>query len=168
MCNHARRLTPTLQKASPCDLQKGLSLVEIMVTLSIIAVATSLILLTIPMRPLYKQEAGLLRETLEQAATRSLVTGQPMGLIFEGQVYSSSIWQDGDWQLLASRTLPDDIGIKIDGKPPANAEDGEPIVPAVIFDPLGHTTPIAIELSSKDALTTLTLRSDGLVEVEVR
>lgn len=167
MCDHAAPLNATPQQAPPRGLQTGLSLVEIMVTLSIIAVATSLILLTIPMRPLYKQETGLLREALEQAATRALVTGQPMGLIIEGQRYSPAIWQNGTWRSLKSHSLPDDVTIQVDGKPPEIAEDGEPLMPAVIFDPLGHTKPVAIEISRNGVLTSLTLRPDGRVDVEI-
>ena len=150
------------------DLQAGLSLVEIMVTLSIIGVATSLILLTIPTRPLHKQEASRLQEALEQTAGRSRITGQPMGLVIEGQRYSSAVWQNGTWRLLTSYSLPSDITLQIDGKPPATPEEGEASVPAVIFDPLGHTAPISIELIRNRAVTSLTLLPDGQVAVEVR
>lgn len=150
------------------DLQAGLSLVEIMVTLSIIGVATSLILLTIPTRPLHKQEASRLQEALEQTAGRSRVTGQPMGLVIEGQRYSPAVWQNGTWRLLSSYSLPSDITLHIDGKLPVAPEEGKPPVPAVIFDPLGHTAPVAIELIRNRAVTSLTLFPDGQVAVEVR
>lgn len=145
-----------------------MSLVEIMVTLSIIGVATTLILLTIPTRPLFKQEASRLQEALEQTAIRSTVTGQPMGLIIEGQSYTPAIWQNGSWRLLANYRLPSDLSLQIGGRPPTLPEDGEPPVPAVIFDPLGHTDPIAVELVGSRAVTSLTLLADGRVDVEVR
>lgn len=151
-----------------CASQAGISLVEMMVTLSIIALATSLILLTVPLRPQFKQEAGLLQEVLEQTASRAMVSGQPMGVIIEGNSYSAAIWQDGTWRLLKTHLLPGDIRLQIDGKPPGPIEAGAPVIPAVIFDPLGHTRPVAIELVRNDILTSLTLGPDGKVEVIVR
>lgn len=146
--------------------QTGISLVEIMVTLAIIGVATSLVLLTIPTRPLFKQETTRLQETLEQTAGRSRITGQPMGLVIEGQTYSPAIWQNGSWRLLASYTLPSDFRVEIDGETPARPEDGEPAVPVIIFDPLGHTQPVALDLIRNRAGTRLILRPDGAVDME--
>lgn len=148
--------------------QAGISLVEMMVTLSIIAIATSLILLTVPMRPQFKQETGLLQEMLEQTASRAMVSGQPMGLVIEGNSYSAAVWQDGTWRVLRSHLLPGDIRLQVDGKPQVTREADEPVVPAVIFDPLGHTQPVAIELVRNDILTSLTLGPDGKVEVDFR
>lgn len=139
-----------------------------MVTLSIIAVATTLILLTIPTRHVFKQESDQLREALEQAANRASITGQPVGLIVDGGGYSPAIWQNGAWRVLESHRLPKDISIRIDGRPPALLEKGEEPAPAVIFDPLGHTLPVAIELSRNGILTSLTLLPDGNVEMDQR
>jgi len=161
-------VTETLSHASKRKPEAGLSLVEIMVTLSIIAVATTLILLTIPTRQIYKQEADLLREALEHTASRSMLTGQPMGLLIEGQSYSSAIWQNGTWRLVTRYQLPQDIYIQIDGKHPAPKDEKSPLVPAVIFDPLGHTYPVSIELARQNSVTILTLQPDGHVAIEVR
>lgn len=155
-------------RAPAGDPQAGLSLVEIMVTLSIIAVATTLILLTIPTRHVFKQESDQLREALEQAANRASITGQPVGLIVDGGGYSPAIWQNGAWRVLESHQLPKDISIRIDGKPPAVLEKGEDPAPAVIFDPLGHTLPVPLELSHNGVFTSLTLLPNGRVEMEVR
>ena len=145
-----------------------MSLVEIMITLSIIAVATTMILLTIPTRYVFKQESDRLREALEQAATRAMVSGQPVGLVVEGQSYSPALWQNGSWRLLESHRLPKDISIRIDGEPPALRQEDEAPLPAIIFDPLGHTVPVSIELSRNGVLTGLTLMPDGNVKVEVQ
>lgn len=155
-------------RAPAGDPQAGLSLVEIMVTLSIIAVATTLIMLTIPTRHVFKQESDQLRHALEQAANRASITGQPVGLIVDGGSYSPAIWQNGAWRVLESHKLPKDISIRIDGRPPALLEKGEEPAPAVIFDPLGHTLPVAIELSRNGVLTSLTLLPDGNVEMGLR
>ncbi|MFN3608362.1 MAG: GspH/FimT family pseudopilin [Hyphomonas sp.] len=149
-------------------LRAGFSLVEIMVTLSIIGVATSLILITLPARPIFKQEASRLQQTLEQTALRATVTGQPMGLIVETQSYAPAIWQNGSWRLLAGYRLPSDISLKVDGKLPTLPEEGEPPVPAIIFDPLGHTDPIVLELIRNGSVTRLTPLPDGRVDLEVR
>lgn len=155
-------------RAPAGDPQAGLSLVEIMVTLSIIAVATTLILLTIPTRHVFKQESDRLREAMEQAANRAMVTGQPVGLVVEGRSYSPAIWQNGAWRLLDSYHLPTNIFLRVDGKPPATLQKDEDPAPAVIFDPLGHTAPVAIELSRNSVITSLTLLPDGSVTMDVR
>lgn len=155
----------TKHDARPRALQAGLSLVEVMITLSIIAIATSLILLTVPIRPQFKQETRLLQEVLEQTASRSTVSGQPMGLVIEGNTYSPAVWQDGNWRVIKSHKLPGSIKLQVDGKPVVRREEDEPIQPAVIVDPLGHTQPVSIELVRNDILTSLTLLPDGTVEV---
>lgn len=139
-----------------------------MVTLSIIAIATTMILLTIPTGYVFNQESDRLREALEQAATRAMVSGQPVGLVVEGQSYSPALWQNGSWRLLESHQLPKDISIRVDGEPPALRQEDEAPLPAIIFDPLGHTVPVSIELSRNGVLTGLTLMPDGNVKVEVQ
>ena len=146
--------------------QAGLSLVEIMVTLSIVAIATTLILLTIPTRHVFKQESDRLREALEQAANHALITGQPVGLIVEPHSYSPALWQNGSWRPLEKYQLPKDISIRIEGEPPAPREEDEDPIPAVIFDPLGHTPPVSVELHRNGVLTGLTLLPDGSVRME--
>lgn len=155
-------------KAPAGATQAGLSLVEIMVTLSIIAVATTLILLTIPTHHVFKQESDRLREALEQAANHAMVTGQPVGLIVEPHSYSPAFWQSGAWRPLENHQLPEDISIRIDGEPPSPKEADEEPLPAVIFDPLGHTLPVSIELSRNGVLTGLTLLPDGSVKMEAQ
>lgn len=150
----------------PCRAQAGLSLVEVMVTLSVIAVATSLILLTVPNRSTHLRESDLLRDVLERNAERALVTGQPMGLVVDHNSYTTAIWQNNEWSIVRGRRLPADMDILIDGKPAETADPEDPVVPDVVFDPLGHTEPVDIVLARHSHLTSLTLQPDGTVKVE--
>lgn len=161
---HLKQGTSRLRHAHP---EAGLSLVEVMVTLSIVAIATSLIVLTLPRAQPQKQAVGLLREALERTAERAMITGQPSGMVFEQGRYSPAIWQDETWRLIGGQNLPAGMTILIDGETLRAAEASEAPVPAVIFDPLGHTQPVAIDLVRNDFVTRLTLGADGKVAVDM-
>lgn len=160
------RQTRPAGQPPPNRAEDGLSLVEVMVTLSIIAITTSLIMLTTPSRPLHLRESERLRDILEQSAQRALITGQPTGMVVDGNTYSMAVWQDSEWTMLARRQLSPDMEILIDGKPIQHTDPDVPIAPAVVFDPLGHTAPVAIVLARNSLHTSLILLPDGKVQIE--
>lgn len=94
-----RGIASNLKRASsPRDRQRGFSLVEVLVTLSVTALAASLIVMTArPADPL-KQEAERLEKTLDQLSERARVSGTPTGLIVKGNAYVPAHWAGGAWQ----------------------------------------------------------------------
>ena len=157
---------PYLRPAPPRRSEAGLSLVEVMVTLSIIAVATSLIVLTLPRPRPQLQAAGLLRTALEKAAERSMISGQPVGLVIEEGSYSIAVWQNEEWRVLASQALAPGISLLVDGEPVFSGDEDATIQPSLIFDPLGHTEPLDLDVVRNDFVTRLTLQADGSVTSE--
>lgn len=150
----------------PRRSEDGLSLVEVMVTLSIIAVATSLVVLTLPRPRPQLQAAGLLRVSLEKAAERSMISGQPVGLVIEERSYSIAVWQNEEWRAVASQKLAPGTSLLVDGDRVYSGDEDAAIKPSIVFDPLGHTEPLDLDLVRNDFVTRLTLHPDGSVTSE--
>lgn len=113
--------------------QAGLSLVEVLVTLSITALASMLIVATArPSDPLKSEQAKLV-QVLERLELRARVSGVPAGLAFERNSYAPALWREDGWQIAERerRTLPGKMILRVDPK-----RSGEP---QVQFDPLMPT-----------------------------
>ncbi|MBA3070127.1 MAG: prepilin-type N-terminal cleavage/methylation domain-containing protein [Hyphomonas sp.] len=129
--------------------QAGMSLVEVLVTLSIVALASVLIVATTrPADPL-KTESEQLGHTLAQLEARARVSGRPTALMLDEAGYAGADWQGGDWIVAeASRhTFARGVSAR---RPDARAarKDKAAIVPALIFDPLGHSARSPVRLQA--------------------
>lgn len=143
----ARRLTP-----SPARAEAGFSLTEVLVTLSIVAFASAMIVGTSrPADPL-KQEAEQLTQTMAQLDARARMTGEPLGLVLEAGRYSGAAWIDGAWTALprATRDLPKGIEVVSPAAAPRDDRLGEEgsLQPQLVFDPLGHSDTVEVLLRS--------------------
>jgi Tfp pilus assembly protein FimT len=119
--------------------EAGLSLVEVLVTLSISAFAAVLIIATArPADPL-RSDGEKLSRTLAQLEGRARISGKPTGLLLDETGYTAMVWADGNWSALPRSRHPLSRGVEIRSliSPP---ERGEPQTPQLVFDPLGHST----------------------------
>lgn len=142
--------------------QAGLSLVEVLVALSIVALATTIITLTLSGPPPHARESERLQATLEQIASNSLVTGRPAAILVDGRTYAAAIWQDGAWRTVpgASRTLPAGIVLTAaSGDQPGQLENQ----PIFVFDPLGHSSLAELDLVRGAAVTRFSALPDGRI-----
>lgn len=148
--------------------EAGLSLVEVLVALSIVALATTIITLTLAGPPPRARESERLRATLEQTADRALVTGRPAAILVDGRTYTAAIWQDGSWRTLpgASRTLPAGMTLTAPRERQAGYSGQGDDEPALIFDPLGHSGFAVIDLVRGGAVTRFTALPDGRIATE--
>ena len=123
--------------------EAGFSLTEVLVTLSIVALASAMIVGTSrPADPL-KREAEHLTQTLEQLNARAKVTGEPLGLVLEPGGYTGAAWTNGVWAALprTARALPRGMEIVAPAATPREPDPGEDggLSPQIVFDPLGHS-----------------------------
>jgi prepilin-type N-terminal cleavage/methylation domain-containing protein len=139
--------------------EAGFSLTEVLVTLSIIALTSAMILGTSRPADQLKQESEQLAQTLAQLESRARISGEPAGLVLEAGSYSAAVWTGGNWITLprTARTLPSGISVQSPAPAPrelsADAEDT--LQPQIVFDPLGHSARIEIELRAGSRVLTV-------------
>lgn len=167
MQNFFNSASETVKPSAFIGRQTGLSLVEVLVTMSIIGVATSLIVLTTFPVDRATAEADKLRNILERTAETSRMTGHLYGLIIEDETsYSIVSWQAGEWKTApyGKYNLPNGTTLEKD-KSPSPSRSEESINPDIIFDPLGHTTRAKLTLSSEKTATHFYIQNNGSIEI---
>lgn len=156
------------QQAAQRRSETGMSLVEVLVALSIVAIATTVITLTLAAPNPLTRESGHLRSVLEQTAARALVTGRPTALLVDGNSYTPAIWQGGEWraETRAARILPAGTAIvaATDAHSPRRSRDETR--PVIIFDPLGHSAEASVDLVRGGVVTRFTLQPGGQVVMD--
>ncbi len=150
-------------------MQSGVSLVEVLMTLFIMALATSLIVMTIPERDrAVDREAERLVTVLDKSQRLAKVSGQTVGFRadvdrFEVVKRNNEVWQsipDGEFRLEPGVRLNLDELPEQDGERPENW-------PQISFDPLGHDLEARILVEEGRERRIIMLGPDG-VEVEAQ
>ncbi len=110
--------------------EAGLSLLEVLVTLSITALASAMIVATARPAHALNSEHDRLLSVLERLDVRSKMSGAPVGLVVDRTGYAPAFWNGNDWQISERerRSMPEKIILRTD----APALNG----PQVQFDPL--------------------------------
>jgi hypothetical protein len=127
-----------------------MSLVEVLVTLSIAALASVLIVATArPADPL-KSESEQLSRALAQLEARARVSGRPAALILEETGYTGADWQGGAWLPVRSsrHTFARGVTARLPNALAARKADAE-TTPALIFDPLAPSDHPPLRLRTK-------------------
>ncbi|MFN7055245.1 prepilin-type N-terminal cleavage/methylation domain-containing protein [Hyphomonas sp.] len=144
----------------------GFSLIEMLVALAIVGVASSLIVLTARPADPARVEFQRLIQTAEVTAERARISGTPAGLRLSADRYEPVIWQAGDWQAVPrqARSFPGGLTLAWTEARPArrSLEAADPDVPQIIFDPLGHTREAQLSLSAGSTRHTLTVTAEGI------
>lgn len=145
--------------------EAGLSLVEVLVTLSISAFAAVLIVATArPADPL-RSEGERLTRTLEQLDGRARISGKPTGLVVQANGYAGMVWSEGEWSPLprSQRSLGPAAEIRspLARDVSAREEKRAARVPQLVFDPLGHSKIEPIILRAKDRELAIALPDRG-------
>lgn len=139
--------------------EAGLSLVEVLVTLSISAFAAVLIVATArPADPL-RSDGEKLSRTLTQLEGRARISGKPTGLLLDETGYTGMVWAGGDWSALPRSSHALSRGVEIQS--PLFAGKSELIAPQIVFDPLGHSAidPVILRAQNREWLVPLPART---------
>lgn len=151
----------------------GLSLVEILVGLSILAIVAFAVTLSIqPGKPPLEAEADRLAVALHRASAEAVATGYPVGLrLTPGSGgYAFVRYVDGRWRGMSpdsgpqARMLQDGVRLDVEGMAAQTRDEDVPAAPAVWFDPAGLTEPFRLRLTSPDGRIELAWKADGTVE----
>ncbi len=144
----------------------GMSLVEVLVTLSISALAAALIIATArPADPL-RSEGERLNRVLEQLHSRARISGKPTGLLVQNTGYAGMVWSDGEWSPLPRSQHS--LGPAVEIRSPlarnvsAREENSAARRPQLVFDPLGHSKIEPIILRTRDREIAIALTDRGV------
>lgn len=139
--------------------EAGLSLVEVLVTLSISAFAAVLIVATArPADPL-RSDGEKLSRTLAQLEGRARISGKPTGLLLDETGYTGMVWAGGNWSALPRSRHALSRGVEIQS--PLSPEPLETQMPQLVFDPLGHSAidPVILRAKNREWPVTLPART---------
>ena len=157
--------------------EAGLSLVEVLAAIAIIAVLTSaaVVYWTNGSSPA-RQAADRLALRLIEAREHALVTGETVGFAadFDGSGWRFFHFQDGAWRPIAdhpalgAERLSPGVSLAVaDGAIPRRDGDDAFEAPEVLFDPAGFDAPFEYEI--RDREQTLVIRRDdaGAMQINV-
>lgn len=143
----------------------GMTLVEVLMVVFIAGLVAGVAVLTLPDRQSPHEKAvQKIRTALQDAQDRAVLTGEVIGLRpLEGRVEVLS-WTGVEWQPSAhSRiALPENVRLEIRSKT-QRGEDapraGDP--PFLIFNPLGVTEPVQVDVVQGALIHSLEITADG-------
>lgn len=182
-----------LRAASPPPLageliasQRGLTLIELLVVIVILALASTVVLLTAPpLRPPVRDEAERFAARLQLALDEAITSARPMRVKIDAEGYAFETLEEDDWApvegvpVLARREFDDGITMTPKIADAANenaralgveeqdeaAEDDEGSY-AVPLDPLGAQLAFTMKFSSSDGVWTAAVDESGKVSVK--
>jgi general secretion pathway protein H len=149
--------TPT----SATGAERGFTLVELLVTLVILGLASAAVLLAIP------DPQGSLREEGERLAARlaatrdaAIVGGRDMAVRFDAAGYGfetrrGGAWLPADGRAFAARRWPEGTTVTT-----------EPATTRITFDATGLATPTVVLLSRDGAAARVTVEAAGAVRID--
>lgn len=141
--------------------EAGLSLIEILVGISILAIVAFAVTLSItPGGPAIEREADRLAARLNQAEAEAIASGAPVGLAVEGAGEGYAFYRlvDGRWwpvrdhPTLTEYRFEDALRLRVEETRPVAPEAAAraALYPAIWFDPAGMTEPFRLRLSADD------------------
>ena len=159
--------------------ETGLSLIEILVGISIVAIVAFAVTLSIrPSGSPLSAEADRLAVRLHQAEAEAIASGTPVGLAIDGSGAGYTFYRrvDGRWwplddhPTLAAHRLDNPLRLDIAETAPVRAAVAEraALYPAIWFDPAGLTEPFRLRLVSDSAEIALDWQADGSLRREAR
>ena len=153
----------------------GVSLIEILVAISILAIVSAAVVLTMtPGSDPLREEADRLALSFRHASQEAIVRGQPVGFTVgeDGQTYLYSTYADGRWwpirnhPTLARHQLAETVIVRL---PQAGAVEASRtdtvLLPDAWFDPAAMTEPFAVELLHRAAAVEVAWTPAGAVQV---
>lgn len=152
--------------SEPTDRQGGFTLVEMMAVLLIIALMTTVVLLTARRtEPEIEVRAKVLLRQFDLLGQDSIVSGkaQAFGLTEDSYVFYT--FSDDEWMVTSENEWPEDATIQF-FREDVEVNLPEDPIPLILFDPVGLSTPFTLEIAGDDGTLILTGEGDGRVYME--
>lgn len=147
--------------------QSGFSLVEVLMTVFVLAIAASVIVVTLPKgtSPVMR-EAKRFEGVVSFSMRQALVGGVPVGLKVSKTGYVVTVWQGEEWQSLPDTEyhLPDNM--QLAGGPEEVTENMPEDWPSVVFHPLSGTDVSFFVLRHAQNTVEIAITTDGRAILE--
>lgn len=157
----------------------GLSLVELLLTLAVAALAAGALALTAPPAPTpLERTAEDLTRSLARAGRDAVITGEPIALSVTHEGYAFWRRRRGVWRLIDEpklypngpwpETLAVDVGERGErrGRTRGERGDADAFDPAILFDPTGVLSPFEVTLRGEGRVLRIRGAADGSLTVE--
>ncbi|RAN33115.1 prepilin-type N-terminal cleavage/methylation domain-containing protein [Hyphomonas pacifica] len=143
----------------------GMSLVEVLVALAILALASTAIVMTMPRRETrLDREVHRLEGIIERLSDEAIASGEVRGLRIEEDGYLVEVWRGGRWQALQEAyELPNPVELKL--QHPA-AQKPAKVWPDIIADETGFVTSMQLVIQDGTKKRVLVTDASGAVRVE--
>lgn len=143
-----------------------MTLVEVLMVVFIIGLATSVVVLTLPPRtPPEQKAAAALAQTVRQAQDLAILTGQPTGLDLSPEGYGVTVWTGQAWQP-RGRTVQLDKALSV--QLVSEQTERPASWPELVFDPTGVATPATLTLQTRRGGFEIAVMPDAEVRYETR
>lgn len=149
--------------------QSGFSLVEVLMTVFVLAMVTGIVVVTLPrMTSPLMQEAKRFQAVAELGRQQARVGGLPLGLRVEEQTYGLSVWRDQRWEPVTETEYKVRRDIQLLNQSPQSEGERPEGWPAVVFDPLAGVDVSQFEMRQSRERIIIEINAEGDVELEQR
>lgn len=156
----------------------GISLVEIMVAMFIVGLASSFVVLNIPRTPTPLEEARRqVEDALITSARLADIGGEPRGVKLRVDRLELLVFRDGEWRApndfnrLKDVEWDEEVRLTVPEtrrrpRPVSDEEEEDVVQPDIWFDPTGIATAKQFDLSWKDGRYRFTIDQAGDLDVQ--
>ena len=124
----------------------GFTLIEIMMVVFIIGLASGVVIMSLPERASgLQQDALVLQRDVDALANRAVLTGVPHALAFNGRAYEGLARRSGEWVALrgVTREISTGVALRVEG---AGERTGD--TARIVFDPTGAPSGATLSVSA--------------------
>lgn len=160
--------------------ERGVTLVELLVVLAIIAMIASVVVISAPPpRSSVQNESEKLAARVDYAAGRAITAGETIGLEISESGYRFLKYDRGQWSEMtfpqfSAQQFPNDLAIEVKVEEIAkrnepqerNREKNEKPEPEIRFTPTGETTPFSVTFKTQRQNVSVSLDEAGAVSVK--
>lgn len=149
--------------------QSGMSLVEVLVALFILALASAAIVMTLPRQPSrLDREVARLELAIDRLADEAIASGEVRAIRLGEDEYAAEAWRDSRWVALrrSAHTLPSPLAISVSTSRRGLQESDPKDWPHIVADATGIVSAQPLTLIEGTDRRVLTVSSSGMVEVE--
>ena len=149
------------------SMQSGMSLIEVLVALFILAMASAAIMMTLPRQPSgLDREIARLEGTIDRLAGQAIASGEVHALRLTQTGYVAEAWRNEGWSPLnrSAHTLPQSVQVSVAEKP--RGSEPAKTWPDIVMDTTGIVTARDLVLRDGAGEYRLAVASDGAVSVE--
>lgn len=144
----------------------GFTLVEVMVTVALMALASAAVVLTLPrLNPSPEATAEATRDRLADIAARAVIGGEIMGVAVNEGGLTPLHRRDGRWIEAGPRWTAEGASLALEGIAAERGEEGTPRLPDLWFTPAGDARSFRLRIERDGDTALLTGDEQGQMRI---